>query len=375
MGEYTFMTGERIDIDRLFQMAAQKSREGRDRLYRNLWDLFESRGDSLTAEERRILLDILRQLSHDVEMAVRVQLAKRLAERPDAPHDLVVMLANDEIEIAYPVLLQSGVLKDVDLIEIVKQRMQQHRLAVATRRNIGNDVCRALVDTADAAAIHALLNNHTATPGDQLLAELVERSRREPELQEPLLGRPDLPEALAERMFFWVSAALRTFIAERYPIDVDALDDAIAGAAEAALADQPTPNLAQRLIDKLDAGGQLGPGFLVKSVREGQIELFELAFAKISGLRPKLMRRIIYEPGGEALALACRAIKLDRAVFLTILHLTRHATADATIAQIAQRDFSHFYDHLQPDHARRVLLKWLRNPGYLAALKQFGVER
>jgi uncharacterized protein (DUF2336 family) len=176
-------------------------------------------------------------------------------------------------------------------------------------------------------------------------------------------------------MYFWVSAALRRHIAERFPIDVDALDDALAGAAEAAVADQPPPSPSQLLIDKLHAGGQLGVGFLVKSLREGQIELFELGFAKISGLRPKLMRRIIYEPGGETLALACRAIKLDRAVFLAILHLTRHARDDRVAGRTAQRDFSKFYDRLEPDHARRILQKWLRNPGYLAALKQFGVER
>ena len=91
--------------------------------------------------------------------------------------------------------------------------------------------------------------------------------------------------------------------------------------------------------------------------------------------RPRLMRRIIYEPGGEALAMAAQALDIDPALFLTIFTATRQARGDApapdpdTIAVIRA-----FYDSLTPDGALAVVRKWRRNHEYLAALKQMGVE-
>jgi uncharacterized protein (DUF2336 family) len=379
MGEQSFEAGERIDLERLFELARQKSKAGRTTLYRNIWDLFENRGRSLTEEERKLMISILRQLSHDIEMAVRVQLAEQLAKNKNAAHDLAVMLANDDIEVAYPILLECDVLKDVDLIEVVKQRMQQHRLAVAIRANIAEDVCRALVESEDRAVITAMLSNPTARVGEQLLTELTERSRFEDELQAPVLYRAELPRALAERMYFWVSAALRRHIGERFTIDVDALDRSIAAAVEAALTvdqdmDRQTDS-AQRLVDKLHDAGELSPTFLIKSLRQSQTSLFELAFAKLAGIRPILMRRILYEPGGEALCVVCRALGIDRAVFLSIYHMTRHARRDLGLDEPHAPKLKRFFDGLLPDNARRILNKWQRDPAFLAALMQVGVQR
>ena len=73
---------------------------------------------ALSERERALMGDILRKLIGDVEKAVRRELAERLAERGDAPRSLVIALANDEFEVAHPLLLKSTVLYDVDLIEI-----------------------------------------------------------------------------------------------------------------------------------------------------------------------------------------------------------------------------------------------------------------
>jgi uncharacterized protein (DUF2336 family) len=289
------------------------------------------------------------------------------------------MLANDSIEVAYPILLECDVLKDVDLIEVVKQRMQQHRLAVATRVNIAEDVCRALVESEDREVIAAMLNNPSARVGEHLLEELTQRSRFDGDLQAPVLYRAELPRALAERMYFWVSAALRRHIGERFSVDVDALDRSIAAAVEATLTEDQDHDRqaesAQRLVDKLYDAGELSPTFLIKSLRQSQTCLFELAFAKLAGLRPILMRRILYEPGGEALSVVCRALGIDRAVFLSIYHMTRHARRDLGLDEPHAPKLKRFFDGLLPDNARRILHKWQRDPAFLAALMQVGVQR
>lgn len=367
------------DCERLLELARSKSHAGRERLYKDLWDLFENRGNSLSQREVGLMREILRQIAHEVEMSLRVRLARRLAANPQAPRELAVMLSNDCIEVAYPILLESRVLQDLDLVEVIRHRTLQHQLAVAMRRDIGESVCQALADTGDNDIIAAMLNNHSARLSTRLLERLGDRSRDVEEFRQPLLQRPDLPPPVAQRMYAWVSAALRQHIVQNYDVDVDDLDDTVAATmAEAVDAEigEPSDIAADRLIQMLHEAGELSPSFLVKALRQGEIILFELGFARLSGIRPLLMRRIIYEPGGEALAIACRAIGMDRQVFLTLFTLTRYARDGGKgDSQEETAKARAFFDSLNRAQAMVVLRKWLRNPQYLAALKELGVNR
>ena len=58
------------------------------------------------------------QLIRDAESSVRRLMSDKLADIPTVPRDLIKTLANDEIEVAVPVLKKSTVLQDVDLIEL-----------------------------------------------------------------------------------------------------------------------------------------------------------------------------------------------------------------------------------------------------------------
>jgi uncharacterized protein (DUF2336 family) len=367
------------DAEKLFELARRKSQAGRETLYKNIWDLFENRGTSLSERERELMRDILRRLSHDIEMSIRVKLAENLSRRVAAPRDLVQMLANETIEVAYPILMESRVLQDLDLIEVVRQQTFRHQLAVAMRHDIGEDVSQALVDTRNPDVIVALLNNHSAKLSTDLVNELVDESELVERYQSPLLRRPDLPPLLARRMYAWVSAALRQHILQHFAIDEDDLDDTVAetmvevSAAESRSEPDEAP---QRLVDKLFDAGQLTPGFLIKALHQSEVTLFELGFAKLCGLRALLMRRIIYEPGGEALAIACRAIGLDRAVFQTVYKLTRQARgSEKTVPEAELAELKNYFDGLNRAGASLVLRKWQRNPDYLYALKQVGVNR
>lgn len=55
------------------------------------------RDKHLSERERSLMTEISNDLIHDVEMAVRRALAERLALKENAPHELVGILANDEI--------------------------------------------------------------------------------------------------------------------------------------------------------------------------------------------------------------------------------------------------------------------------------------
>src|SRR3954469_16278564 len=130
MGPTTGTGGTMAHLGKLFDMARDRSPAGRRALADQVGDFYFS-GHNLSKRERDLVVDILRQVIRDAEMDVRLGLAERLAVHDQAPHDLIVTLANDRIEIAEPVLLRSDVLQDADLIDIIRRHAEAYQVAVA----------------------------------------------------------------------------------------------------------------------------------------------------------------------------------------------------------------------------------------------------
>ncbi len=114
------------------------------------------------SKERALMQAILHQLIRDAESSVRYMISEKLADIPTAPHDLIKTLANDEIEVADPVLKKSTVLQDVDLIEVIHNRTMEHQLAIAVRGYVSEQVSGVLVATGHESVMTTLLNNDKA---------------------------------------------------------------------------------------------------------------------------------------------------------------------------------------------------------------------
>ena len=106
----------------MLELALDKSLEGRRALTATIGDLFNQQDEDLSERERALMTDILRKLIHECEMAVRRDLSERLSGAPNPPHELIVALANDEIEVAEPILKASTVLRDAELVGVIDRK-------------------------------------------------------------------------------------------------------------------------------------------------------------------------------------------------------------------------------------------------------------
>ena len=88
---------------------------------------------------------------------------------------------------------------------------------------------------------------------------------------------------------------------------------------------------ARKLIDKLANAGELRASFLMRVLREGQIELFDHGLATLLQLDVEPMRRALYGANPHLVALACRAAGIDRAAFLTVFQLCRRLRKCGTV--------------------------------------------
>jgi uncharacterized protein (DUF2336 family) len=317
-------------MGRLAQLAANPQGTSREEIFLAVASLYRLQGTYLNPRERELMRDILRMLAKDVEMAIRIALAERLADDPAAPHDLIVLLADDRIEVARPLILRSPILTEEDVLRMVCEADEAHHEAIAGRPNITEPVTEALARSQSIPVLSALVRNVTARIAAHVFDQLIEKSRLIADLQDPLARRPDLPPEAATKMCAFVSDALKTYIEHNYSIAAAKLDKAV-DQAQQSLKRVPEPpkaqpeESAQKLIDKLAISGQLKAGFLLRVLHQGQIDLFDLAFAKMLNIPLAEQRRKFYETGPKAVALACRAVGIDRCVFATVFNLSRQS--------------------------------------------------
>ena len=373
---HTVINGKKkIDVETLLRLARDKSVGSRTKLADIIGDLFFGPTDTLTDAEQSIMAGILRQLVQDAEINVRKHLAIQLSNQPGAPHDLVITLANDESEVAYPLLLKSRVLRDRDLVAIIHHRTLEHQLAVSMRDQISSVVSAALVEVGEETVIKRLLENHNAEIARDTMAHLVEQSRKLDSLHRPLVHRSDLPADLAEKMCWWVSAALRTHIVEHFDVDPTEIDAAMEIAVNTVIDAQSaedqtlsaTDRVAKHLAESQDPDGDL----IIRLLRESEITLFERVLEHQTGLRRKLLQRLLYEPGGEGLAIVCRAIGLAPEMFGEILTLTRKGRVGLDENNINECAFATtFYEQIEIEAAKQMLSLWRRNPNYLDLMRQ-----
>jgi len=371
--------GVAADIDSLIRLARNKSAAARSELVATINDLFLGKHDVLSESERELMNDILRHLIHEVEMSVRRDLAERLAHHPHAPRDLIMALANDEIEVAHPILARSQVLHNLDLIEIIHHRTLEHQLAIAMRENVPEDVAEALVETGQGDVIAALLENSSAKISRTTMEYLVDQSKRIDRFHNPLVARPDLGPDLAKKMYWWVSAALRQHIVENFDVDPTDIDNTIESSVSQALAEvenyDPTKTKPFELADRLNEAQAITPQLLIQVLRQGEINLFEALLVKLTGIRLTLARRVLFEQGGEGLAVACKAIGIGQREFAMIFTLSRRAhPAAKPVSSDELAKALEFYARVEPATATAVVQRWKRDPNFLDSLRRLEPE-
>jgi uncharacterized protein (DUF2336 family) len=169
------------------------------------------------------------------------------------------------------------------------------------------------------------------------MRELVAEARRVAALRAPLANHPRLTSELALQLYVWLGQAMRRALSERFRLDSDALDAAIAETvreahggvrpADEALVvvarEGEREEMERRLIEKLHGAGQRRPGYLVRALREGRLSLFTAALAKLRDMELCQVRAILDAETPDGLRLACAEVGIDRSVFPTILQMVR----------------------------------------------------
>ena len=111
--------------------------------------------------DREMITDVLITLLRQSEKDLKAAMAERLSLLSNVPLRILLQLLNEEISIARPIIKNSPVLNDLDLLYIIQSRDTTFWQAIAARHAIKENVVDALAETHDVPTAKVLVRNET----------------------------------------------------------------------------------------------------------------------------------------------------------------------------------------------------------------------
>ena len=240
-------------------------------------------------------------LLDDPSPLVRRALAEVFAGSDQAPPTVVHSLADDQADVASPVLGRSPLFLDTDLVDAVATGEPVRQVAIAGRAQLPCAVSAAIAEVGCAEACLILLENPDAEVVPFSLDRIVARHGHLAAIRDVLFVRDDLPAATRQALVAKLSHTLADFVTAREWLDEDRAQRITKEACEKATvqlaADSPDREM-RPLIRHLRESGQLTAGLVLRALLSGNLSLFEEAVAELTELPLARVVGIVHDRGG-----------------------------------------------------------------------------
>lgn len=345
-------------------------RRSRNALLKRLADVVSLPSSRVNAFERAVTADLLVEILRDATFEERAKVARRLSALGEIPNSLVRLILRDELDVAQALLVDSVALNDADLLDCIRHATGAHRRLIAQRRGISEVVAEALIEGGETLVVEAVVRNEHARISHAAIENVVAMTRDQTHLVGMLLRRPELRPSHAYVLFWWAAPEARRTILQRFAVSREVLQEAAGDvfpmAAEEGWKDALTRKALQFIerrqrnraaIEKSpfasleEACAVAGAGGLTRDVAE------EIAY--LAGIKPMTGAKIMLDPGGEALAILCKATGLAKSSLRALWRglkrdeVTEDGEVDPTLDNVLVT-----FDMIAVDRAQTVLRYW-----------------
>ncbi|WP_309643237.1 DUF2336 domain-containing protein [Phenylobacterium sp.] len=323
----------------------------------------------VNAFERSMTADLLVDMLREAEPDERKKVARRLAGLTEIPASLVRLLLRDHVDVAEELLIECPSLSDADLLDCVRLTDLEHRRLIALRRGVNEVVCDVLIEFGEIIVIECLLKNDLARLSNAAVEAIVALTRGDSRLTAALLRRSELRPAHAYVLFWWADADTRRIILQRFAVSREVLQEATSDIFALAAAEgwqDPLSRKALQFIERrqrnraaIDKSPFDSLEAAVAAAQDGLTREIAEEISYLSGLKPMTGAKIFTDPGGEPLAILCKATGLPRQAIRALWRgLKRSETEDGgALSQGLERVMT-TYDMIAVDRAQTVLRYW-----------------
>ncbi|ADM08726.1 hypothetical protein PB2503_03247 [Parvularcula bermudensis HTCC2503] len=344
----------------------------RTELARRLTDVLALPSGQVNDHERAFTADMLNELLHDVTLAIRVEVAERLAQVLPPPAMLLRRLLLEPIEVAGPLLKAYRSIPEGMLIEAAR-RSEAHRRAIAQRISISDVVADVIFEEGDVSLVVQLLQREELVIAEYRIDELVSRSMSEPAICGPLMQRLELQPRHGFTMFWWLCSEDRQKILARFSIERTVVQDALKKLFCEVFPD-PEPDLVvKRILVLCDRRhrprGKNGEAvsidvvekMLVRARAHPRPELVQ-ATGLLAGVEATTAHRVMMDEGPEPFAVMAKSVGVSRGAFRQILEKAQLAQSTdgsrASITDLSIEESVAVFDSMARDYARTILRYW-----------------
>jgi uncharacterized protein (DUF2336 family) len=332
----------------------------REEAVRKIADLFMQGASRFQPSHIGLFDDILTSLVPQTEVEARSALAGRLADLGNAPPQLVALLVrDDEILIAGPLLRRSPLVDDPTLVDIAKAKGQAHLLAISDRQRLDTQITDVIVRRGDRDVVRRVAGNAGARFSQGGYSGLIRRASDDGVLAVTVGQRGDLAadqlktllaqsvEVVRRRLFDAAAPELRAVINE-------ALQDISGLPANPSLTRDFAS--AQRAVHKLQQSAELNEGTLLRFARGHQYEETAAALAAMSGVRIATIDQLLKGDRDDPMLILGKSIGISWATVRALIALRvgpGRSPAPSDVEEARQN-----FERLVPATAQRVLTFW-----------------
>jgi len=236
---------------------------------------------------------------------VRRALSESLRSARHLPHDVALRLANDVEAVALPILTDSPVITEDDLVELVRRGSTRTQEAIASRNDVSEPLANTLVNEGSESAVAALMGNHQARIAAGSLDAALDRFAASDKVKASMVHRASLPAAIAERLVVMVSDRLQSYLVSHHELPVSLATDVVLQSRERATLHFSLGSSEQELekmVRQMHRNQRLTPLLVLRSLCLGDMAFFEMAMAVMAKVSVTNARILIHDAGPNGLA-------------------------------------------------------------------------
>tara|TARA_R110000787_G_scaffold8895_35_gene30711 strand:- start:285 stop:1418 length:1134 start_codon:yes stop_codon:yes gene_type:complete len=354
-----------VETSWLFDLVRRKGEENADACATLAHALGSFADYALSDWHRSALKTILQNLVEEIAASIRDQVvlvAERLGAAPPAIPDEFFQQYDGAV---MEMLVRNGFYESPALVEAAAHRLCQEQLERAHRleRAQGGGISNTLADI--------LLLQTPSVAANALSRYQAQKALYIDGFDNPVLPCTALDTAAMGDLVWRVAAALRIVCRSERPVGMAQIDGLIDAAATAVAGSLNAPDdcAAGQLASVLVQEARLGEEALVDLFGTGETPLAEAWIAARANLRPVLVRRLLYEAGGDRLAVLARFIGFSSDGLSLIYRMTRPGGAGLFFAEgQGEGDPLALFEKIDAKDACRIVQYWSLSSDYSRAL-------
>lgn len=259
-------------------------------------------GEGFSADQTKMADDIFKLIMKRAETQVRAVLSKNLSQSDKLPASIAKLMVADVSEVANPILENSNVLSDADLLDIIQHADDSEKLqAIARRSTVSEKVSDALVDTKIAPVVSTLVQNEKANISEGTFDKIVEHHKDSVEVVERLFQRSAIPAATVDKVIDRLSNTMRKDLEQKYGNLAEfkemkkALDQSLEITSLRMIGYKSTDQELMKLLDYLDSNNKLSP---FSALSMGNLQLFAVSLSRMLHVPLKNVEILLKKPNG-----------------------------------------------------------------------------